>query len=67
MAQEMFQLPAHIEGCPGTPLAVSFNPGGRFHGWLFGQHPDGGWVSMVKLEAFTPNDITFSAAIHSKR
>lgn len=41
---EMFKLPAYI-----TNAAVHFNPGGRFHGWLFRQHPDGYWVSVAKL------------------
>lgn len=31
--------------------AVCFNVGGRFHGWLFRQHPDGQWISVRKLEA----------------
>mgnify|MGYP001566898881 CR=1 FL=1 len=42
MAQEMFDL--------GDGLAVSSNPGGKFHGWLFRQHPDGQYVSVRKLD-----------------
>ena len=34
----------------GNGTAVNFNPRGRFHGWLFRQHPDGQWVSVKKLE-----------------
>lgn len=34
--------------------AVCFNPNGRFHGWLFLQHPDGHWVSFRKLEETDP-------------
>lgn len=30
--------------------------GGRFHGWLMRQHPDGHWVSVRKLEQVDPFD-----------
>lgn len=40
-ALELFSL--------GNGLAVCSNPGHRFHGWLFRQHPDGQWVSVVRL------------------
>lgn len=43
---EMFLLP------DGT--AVNFNPGGRFHGWLFRRYADGYWVSAKKLEPTDP-------------
>jgi|GEM_PF-2325375 len=33
---------------------VCFNPGGRWHGWLFRRHPDGQFVSERKLEEITP-------------
>jgi hypothetical protein len=33
---------------------VSFNPCGRWHGWIWRIHPDGQMVSESKLEAFTP-------------
>lgn len=36
----------------GTGVMV----GGRFHGWLMRQHPDGHWVSMRKLETVDPCD-----------
>lgn len=39
--QELFNL--------GDGRAVQSNPGGRFHGWLFHQHPDGQWISERKL------------------
>ncbi len=42
MAQELFDL--------GNNEAVNFNPGGRFHGWLFRKHPDGAWISVRKLD-----------------
>lgn len=42
MAQELFDL--------GNGLAFACNPNGRFHGWLFKQHPDGQWVSYRKLD-----------------
>jgi hypothetical protein len=35
----------------GGGLAVSSNPGGKFHGWLFRKHPDGQYVSVCRLEA----------------
>jgi hypothetical protein len=28
---------------------IYYNPGGRFHGWLFTRHPDGQFVSQYKL------------------
>jgi len=34
----------------GREIAVCFNPGGRWHGWLFYRHPDGQLVSLRKLE-----------------
>lgn len=34
--------------------AVNFNPGGRFHGWLFRRHPDGQFVSVRKLQEVNP-------------
>lgn len=40
--QQLFDL--------GNDTAVSFNPDGRFHGWLFRKHPDGQYVSVRKLE-----------------
>jgi hypothetical protein len=43
--QELFDV--------GNGLAVSFNPRGRFHGWLFRQHPDGQYVSVRKLNKVT--------------
>ncbi len=33
---------------------VCFNPGGRFHGWLFRRHPDGQFVSVQKLSEVQP-------------
>ena len=33
---------------------VCFNPGGRFHGWLFRRHPDGQFVSVQKLNEVQP-------------
>lgn len=30
--------------------SVCVNPSGRFDGWLFRRHPDGGWVSVQRLE-----------------
>ncbi len=49
---EMFKVDLEPENqiWPGQPLAVCSNPGGRFHGWLFQQHPDGQWVSIRKLQ-----------------
>jgi hypothetical protein len=44
--QELFDL--------GSGLAVNFNPHGRFHGWLFQQHPDGQYVSVRKLNKLEP-------------
>ena len=32
----------------GDGLFFRMNPGGRFHGWLFRQHPDGFYVSVRK-------------------
>ena len=34
----------------GNGEAVNFNPGGRFHGWLFRRYPDGQYVSVRKLD-----------------
>lgn len=45
--QELFDV--------GGGLAVSFNPRGRFHGWLFRQHPDGQYVSVHKLNKLEPS------------
>lgn len=43
-------------GAPGPELfdvgndrVVCFNPGGRFHGWLFMRHADGQLVSLRQL------------------
>lgn len=33
---------------------VCFNPGGRWHGWLFYRHPDGQFVSERKLQEVEP-------------
>jgi hypothetical protein len=43
---EFFELP--------NGKAVCFNPGGRWHGWLFYRHPDGQLVSERKLETTKP-------------
>lgn len=44
-------------------FAVCSNPGGRFHGWLFQQHADGHWVSVMKLDPvpLPPDPLTQSA------
>lgn len=36
----------------GTGVKV----GGKFHGWLMRQHPDGHWVSVRKLDEVDPFD-----------
>lgn len=46
MAQQLFDLE--------NDLAVSCNPGGRFHGWLFRKTKDGGWVSVCELKDIAP-------------
>lgn len=46
MIQETFKI-SENEG-------VCFNPGGRFHDWLFRRHPDGQWVPVRKLESELP-------------
>jgi hypothetical protein len=46
MAQELFDI--------GNGMAVSCNPGGKFHGWLFRKHPDGQYVSVRKLGTVAP-------------
>lgn len=33
---------------------VSFNPAGRWHGWIWRRHPDGQLVTEQKLEAIDP-------------
>lgn len=33
---------------------ICFNPGGRWHGWLFHRHPDGQFVSEQKLVEVKP-------------
>jgi hypothetical protein len=33
--------------------------GGRFDGWLMRKHPDGQWVSEIKLETEDPMDNDF--------
>lgn len=33
---------------------VCFNPGGRWHGWLFTLHPDGNLVSECQLGFHVP-------------
>jgi hypothetical protein len=46
MAQQMFVLGEYFLG---DSYAVHFNPGGRFHGWLFRRGADGQWVSVARL------------------
>lgn len=45
--QELFAIGGSLEG---RALAVNFNPHGRFHGWIFRQHPDGQYVLVRKLD-----------------
>jgi hypothetical protein len=33
---------------------ISFNPGGRFHGWLMRKNPNGGWISVKELDNVDP-------------
>jgi hypothetical protein len=56
MKQELFDL--------GNGYAVNFNPGGRFHGWLFQRHPVDGnhWVSIKMLENIT-EEVTSAARL----
>lgn len=46
MAQEFFKLP---EG-----KIVCFNPGGRWHGWIFRTGRDGGLISERQLASYEP-------------
>lgn len=38
----------------GAGEGISFDPQGKFHGWLMKRHPDGMWTSVRKLEVVDP-------------
>ena len=39
-------------------MVVSFNPCGRWHGWLWRRHPDGQLVSVQQLASVDPAPVT---------
>ncbi len=50
---QLFKLPKLALG-KRNEYAIRFNPGGKFHGWMYVLHPDGQWVSIHKLEDIDP-------------
>ncbi len=47
---EFYEITSVQHWLEGERMFLCFNPGGRWHGWVFRKHPDGNLVSVREVK-----------------